>query len=64
MIANMRYTIPVVLGYLVAMTWFVYGELNTAREDTWLLPLVYLAHIALGVALKRWWQRSSRSQSC
>jgi hypothetical protein len=48
-------SLAVVLGYLFGMTWFIYGELNTGREDTWLLPLVVLAQVALGVGLNRWW---------
>ena len=55
MIANMRYRLTVASAYLVLMTWFIYGELNTGREDTWLLPLLVLAQLALGVALDRWW---------
>lgn len=55
MIANMRYRLAVVLGYFFLMTWFIYGELNAGREDTWLLPLLVLAQLALGVALDRWW---------
>jgi hypothetical protein len=55
MIANMRYRLAVVLGYFFLMTWFIYGELNTGRDDIWLAPFVVLAQLALGFALNRSW---------
>lgn len=45
----------VALGYFLLMTWFIYGEMNTGRDDLWLLPLLVLAQLALGFALNRWW---------
>ena len=51
----MRYRLVIVLGYFVLMTWFIYGEMNTGRDDVWLAPLIILAQLALGVALNRWW---------
>jgi hypothetical protein len=55
MIANMRYKLAVVLGYFLVMTWFIYGEMNTGRDDIWLAPFIVLAQVALGIGLNRWW---------
>jgi hypothetical protein len=51
----MKYRLAIVLGYLFLMTWLIYGEMNTGRDDPWLLPLLVLAQLALGVGLNRWW---------
>jgi hypothetical protein len=50
----MRYKLLVVLGYFFLMTSFIYGELNTGRDDIWLMPFILLAQLALGFALDRW----------
>ena len=45
----------VAFAYFFLMTWFIYGEMNTGRDDVWLAPFIILAQLALGVALNRWW---------
>jgi hypothetical protein len=51
----MRYRLAVALSYFALMTLFIYGEWNAGRDDTWLLPFLVLAQLALGFALDRWW---------
>jgi hypothetical protein len=51
----MSHKLLVAFAYFFAMTWFIYGEMNTGRDDPWLLPLLVLAQLALGFALNRWW---------
>ena len=43
--------------YLVLMTLWVYGVVDRAEVDgyTWLVPLLVLAQIGVGFAVRRWW---------